>query len=335
MKKINCAVKTILLAVLFAPLSCLAADKKELCVFQDDKGIIKQVNSRSAIPPQFVNQSKCIEVKSGEFMAAPEDVKLGGTIRRENMSSSLGRIQLRWPRKVEVLFGRTPQRAVEDAASTANRALKASSFSSVVQNLNLDWQIVFMDEDLPESQIPRSLISNCHPAWMTPPANLYVVAQRVVAGCEGGPTMQSRVADSELAHILLHEMGHAIEFQLLGETQDNNRMMAEGFASWFEQYSSDYSSIITRGSIRERYMGLAKQSIAMQPRWVFSGTAHDYARASLIYHAIVDKRGVKGLMDIYDTMRIQKLDFLKAMDKKLSWDQKRLEQEIANFILRR
>ena len=43
------------------------------------------------------------------YMAQPEDVKLKGTVRKESISSSIGHIELRWPRKVELLFGRTPR----------------------------------------------------------------------------------------------------------------------------------------------------------------------------------------------------------------------------------
>ncbi len=262
------------------------------------------------------------------FLANPEDVKLSGNIRREYMASSVGRIELRWPRKVELLFGRTPQKAMADAARTASRALKASSFPVSVQKLNLEWKVVFMDEELPETQIPTSLISNCHPAWMTPPANIYVVSQRVVAGCGGSKNPGSQVADSELAHILLHEIGHVVEYQLLKEMQGYDRMRAEGFASWFEQYSSDFSSVIKKGSIRQMYYAMARQGFMSNPSISFSGSATDYAKASMFFNVIVGKKGIASLMAVYDLMYREKMGLFQAIEKKLFWDQKRIAQEI-------
>ncbi|MCO6431134.1 MAG: hypothetical protein J5J00_09760 [Deltaproteobacteria bacterium] len=305
---------------------------KEICIYTDEKGAIRQVNSRSAVPVNFRSKAQCFaETSKGAHLAAPEEIKLDGNVRREMMVSSLGRINLRWPRKVELLFGRTPKRAVADAATTASRALKASAFPVHLQTFNQEWSIVFMDEELPETQIPRSLISNCHPAWMTPPGNIYVVAQRVAAGC-GGQKITAREANATLTHILLHEIGHAIEFELLRKRLMPDRMRSEGFASWFEQYSSDYSSIIRKGEMRRRYVGLAKQAVAASPTFTFSGSGHDYARASLYFHAIVDRRGVRTLSQVYDTMATTRLSFFSAIDKTVHWNRKRLEDEVLRLI---
>lgn len=304
----------------------------EFCLYQLPDGKVKQVNSKDLIPPELRGNSRCFKTKKGEYLAAPQDVKLSGNIRRENMASSIGRIEMRWPRKVEVLFGRTPQRAMADAATTASRALKASSFSPQLQTLNLDWNIVFMDEEMPEQQIPSSLITNCHPAWMTPPANIYVVAQRVVAGCGEQRSPGTKVADSQLAHILLHEIGHAVEFRLLQGFGASDRMRAEGFASWFEQYASDFSAVIPKGSIRRNYYALAKRAFLEQPTISFNGSAADYARASMFFSAIHERKGVRGVMDVYETMIADKISFFPAIEKKLFWDQKKLMQEIMRVL---
>jgi hypothetical protein len=262
------------------------------------------------------------------YMAQPGEVKLTGNVRKELMASSVGRIELRWPRKVETLFGRTPQRAMADAATTASRALKASSFPVELQKLSLDWSVIFMDEDMPEKQIPTSLISSCHPAWMTPPANIYVVAQRVAAGCGGERKSGTQVADSELAHVLLHEMGHVVEYQLLKEMQGGDRMRAEGFASWFEQYASDFSSVVKKGSVKESYYSMARAAFASGQGFSFRGSAEDYAQASMFFNVIVEKKGIKSLMDVYALMYKDQIEFFPAVEKQLFWDQKKLFQEI-------
>lgn len=322
----------LLFAVICLPLNLMAENKEqEICIYQDNAGKIIQVNSLDKIPGQYKLASKCFRSKIGEYLARPEDVKLEGNIRREDMTSSLGRIQLKWPRKVELLFGRTPQRAVADAISTASRALKNASFPPALQTLQLEWSIVFMDEELPEAQIPYSLISNCHPAWMTPPSNIYIASQRVAAGC-GGQRVGTQVADSELAHILLHEIGHVIEYQMLKQSMHNDRMLAEGFASWFELYASDYSSIIPKGKIKTYYMDLAKRSILSSPNFSFRGTAEDYARASLFFTAIVERKGVRGISDVYETIVNDRVNFFTAVDKRLNWDEKRFGNEIEKLF---
>jgi hypothetical protein len=266
-------------------------------------------------------------------LASPEEINLDGNIRIENMVSPLGSISLKWPRKVESLFGRTPERAVADAARTVNRALNRPGFSPKVQNLSLDWQIVFMDEDLPETQIPAYLVSNCHPAWMTPPANIYVVAQRVAEGCGNTKKASTFVADSELAEVLIHEMGHAVEFRLLGPAFRRERFRAEGFATWFEQFASDLSSTIPRGAVKKRHDKFAREAIKYSPDiFTFQGTAHDYARASLYFRAIVERRRLSSLMDVYEVMSNENIHFFSAVEKKLGWDRKRIESEVLRVI---
>lgn len=344
--------------------SQVLAQDRQLCLYHTPDGALKQVNNIDSVPVEFQATAKCftesrraknvkidsaqkevtqLESKSAiqsarelqpaassAYLASPEEVKLKGTQRREDMSSAVGRIELRWPRKVETLFGRTPLRAMQDAASAVSRALKSSGFPAELQKLNLDWKVVFMDEELPDAQIPNYLISNCHPAWMTPPANLYIVAQRVVAGCNpDSQKVQTSVADSQLAHILIHEMGHAVEAQLLQEKFSQDRMRAEGFASWFEQYGSDFSTVINKGSIKEMYLNYARDSLKRDPlNFSFQGSVNDYARASLYFHALSNKRGVKGIVDVYHRMRQDNLTFFDAIQKVFAWNQKELAQEV-------
>ncbi len=273
--------------------------------------------------------------QSGLNLAAPKDIELKGNIRKEDMASAVGRIRLRWPRKVELLFGRTPQRAMAEAASATSRALKRAGFPTELQALDLNWEVVFMDEQLPEKQIPTFLVSNCHPAWMTPPSNIYVVAQRVAAGCGGAQTSKSSVADSQLAQVLMHEMGHAVEHQLLKNMFGSDRMRAEGFASWFEQYAAQFSSVVPSGATERYYLSLAKQSMLQQgPAFAFQGSAHDYARASMYFKAIQEKRGVRGIIDVYQRISKDRIDFFSAIERELNWNRQKIEKEIERIVLK-
>ncbi len=323
--------RTLLTVMMLFGATVFAADK-EICVYLDANGQPKMVEGRRAVPDRFRAQAQCMKgSETNQYLAQPGDVTLKGNIRQEQIGSALGHIALRWPRTAEVLFGRTPQRAMTDAANTVSRVLRMSGFAPELQSLSLPWEVVFMDEDVPEKQIPSYLVSNCHPAWMTPPANLYIVAQRVVAGCGGGrPQGSSQVADAELSQVLIHEMGHAVEYALLKGRGEGDRMRAEGFACWFEQYASDFSSVNRKGAAKHFYTQLARISLKESPeQFVFGGSAYDYARAGLFFHAIVAKRGIRGLMQVYEVLRESNSDLFSATKAVLGWDREELNRQAA------
>lgn len=317
----------ILFYTLLIPAIANGSPKKEMCVYRTGTGTIKQTNSREDVPAQYQDNANCFSPSNNRYLAPPQEVEIQGTARREDISSPLGRIKMRWPRKVEVLFGRTPMRAMEDAARTVARALSKSSFPSALQKLNLDWQVVFLDDEMPETQIPSYLIQNCHPGWMTPPANIYIVGQRVAGGC-GGNRASKGVADSVLTGVLIHEMGHVVEHYLLRNSFDGDRMRAEGFATWFEEYASDYSSYVNRRDIVRNHKVQAKAAMRNSPNnFAFSGTSEDYSRAAMYFAAIADKRGISSLMEVYKTMTATGASFFPAIEKTLGWNRERLEQE--------
>ena len=172
---------------------------------------------------------------------------------------------------------------------------------------------MFLDENLPESQIPMQLVERCHPGWMTPPNNIYIAAQRVAEGCHGMPSKSSSVADSELAEVIIHELGHVVDYNLLKESFGSSRMRAEGFATWFEIHAARYSSLVSESQLRERTYRLARRSLRESPQmYQFRGSAEDYARASMYFTAIENRRGVQGIIDVYKHMKEEKVPFFKS-----------------------
>jgi len=334
-----------------------AAMPRQLCTYVAPNGAVSQVNSIDEVPVEYRERARCfsesikperaknpavhrptgpteIGLRSrGEELVAPEAIELDGAIRRVDMPSSIGRIRLRWPRSVETLFGRTPERAMAEAARAVSRAVKASGFPPTVSNLDLDWQVVFMAEARPDGQIPATLVSNCHPGWMTPPANIYIVAERVAAGCGGGAPADAPVADGALARVLIHEIGHAVEYRLLLEQFGRSRMRAEGFATWFTGYAADFSPLLERGAVERENLALARAALTKQGiGGVFRGGADDYARAGAIFSAIVGRRGVRGVIDVYSVMRRNDLDLLPGIESRLGWDEAHLADEVARVV---
>jgi len=320
------------LIILFHILSIVAAaSAAEVCIYAGPDGTVKQVNSRQDVPAASRATAQCFSPKNSPYLAKPEEIQLSGNTRRESLNSSVGTINLRWPRKIESLFGRTPLRAMTDAAQTVSKALRKGAVPSNLQKLNLTWQVVFLDQDLPETQIPSYLISNCHPGWMTPPANIYIVGQRVAGGC-GGQKVTAGVADSTLTEVLIHEMGHAIEYALLeGRSNPEERMRKEGFATWFESYAADSSSIISRGEIDRKLKAGATKSIQLSPTFNFQGTAEDYARAAMFLRTVENKRGANGVFEVYNSVG-KGLPLLPAIQDAVGWNPQTVDGEVRKFL---
>ena len=308
---------------------------EKLCLYKNSEGKVLASDSLRSIPRKYRKAAQCLDRDKISHLGKPDEIELEGQIRRENMLTSLGRMELRWPRKIELLFGRTPHRATADAARAVKKFLNTSGFPNELLKEETPWKIIFLDENLSDKPIPLSLVSNCHPAWMTPPANIYVVGQRVAAGCGNRQKSSPGVADGELASVLIHELAHVVEYKLLENNFSRSRMRAEGFASWFEQLAADHSSVISKGTVRKKYLALAKKSLARSPeKFYFRGSAEDYARASFFFHTLVKRQGLNSVAKIYANMKKNKLDFFPAIENDYGWSRARLDQEVAKTLSR-
>lgn len=287
------------------------------------------------VPAPYRNTAVC--AGAAQDLARANEIELQGNIRHEQVPFDLGSLELRWPRKVEELFGRTPLRAMTDSARTIARAVSRPGFPSFIQRLNIKWSVVFMDESAPRAfrtQLPSFIVSRCHPGWMVPPADIYIVAQRVAQGCSDQRTTAS-VADSTLTEVLLHEMGHVLEFQLLKGHGLNDHMRAEGFATWFQIYAAEFSSLANNRRLKEDEFRLARQAIQQSPdEFSFSNTGdpREYARASIYFHAIVSRRGIDGLMQVYEKMATDGSDFMTSIAQVLKWTPAQLNEQVRKIV---
>lgn len=317
----------------FPPLSIA----EEYCIYRNELGVKRRVRSIEQVPKNLRTFAQCAKTVSRPVfsgaMADPEEVDLDGNLRKESITSSVGPINLRWPRSAEKVLGKTPLRAMADAGRMVSKALKQEGFPGTLSSLDQKWEVVFMDENVPVAQIPQQLVWNCHPAWMTPfadfsGANIYVVVQRVAAGCGGGPPPSPSEVDAEMAEVLAHEMGHAVEAAILGPGAfGGERWRAEGFATFFERLASEYSQVIPSGKVSNEHRQLARQSFHASPNnFSFQGTAQDYARASMYLEALVKERGMKGLMRVYDRVKKGEGGVLASIESETGWSRKQIEE---------
>jgi hypothetical protein len=270
----------------------------------DGSNFIRQVARLEDVPRQYRSKAKCSSAREAEDapIAEPEDVQLTGSVRSSSFSTDLGKMEVRWQRKTEECFGKSPGKAVADAARTVNRALKSARFSAEAKRPARDWQIVFTDREAAVSQFPASISIGGHPGFMVPPSNIYIISDFIPGSCSGSP-----VADSVLEQVLLHEMGHVIEHTLLeGSKVAPDRARSEGFASWFEQYSAEYAA--------------------------FDGSPQAYAVSGLRFRAIVDRKGVSGLMRVYSVMAEQNISFDAAVKETLHWNEGTMHREMARLV---
>lgn len=312
-------------------LSCLcvnfsaSADKR--CAYLNDQGEVEQADSPEEAPKRYRSRVVCADdPNGGAAIPKAADVEIQGQLKTASFVTDLGPISLKWPYSVEKCFGRSPARAVADAAQTVNRAIASAPFPPEVKNRSREWSLVFTDKDTAIREFPASLTIGGHPGFMVPPNNIYLISDFISPSCNS-----SEVGDALLTQVLLHEMGHVIEYLMLGSEFGLDRPRAEGFASWFEQYASDYSKVIPRGSVKAYYRKLAAEAMRSMPA-PFEGSPYDYARAALQFDAIVGRRGVAGLMGVYNVIKSEGVNFITAVERSVRWNKKTLEQEMLNVL---
>lgn len=320
--------RTIAVQVVVAFATCIfvasTTEAQKACAFLQDDGTVVEVDSQSEAPQRYRHRVVCADDQKAIPQA--DEVQILGGVKSASFVTDLGPISVKWPRSVEKCFGRSPAKAVADAAQTVNRALASAPFPPSVKNRSREWSLVFTDRATALREFPAALTIGGHPGFMVPPNNIYLITDYISPTCD-----PSQMADSLLAQVLLHEMGHVIEFLMLGKEFGVDRQRAEGFASWFEQYSSEYSRVIPKGSVKAYYRKLAIEALKVMPG-PFEGTPYDYARAALQFEAIVAKKGMPSLMAIYTAMSTEGLSFSQALEKQLRWNRKNLDQAIGELV---
>ncbi len=263
----------------------------------------------------------------------PNDVRLDGNLRSMDLSTPLGEVLIRWPRSVEQSLGLRPDKSVRDAWIAASRAL-ASGFPTRLRSASYHWNMVFMDA-VPGNVDPSGLGGSCHPAWMRPPADIFVAAERIASRC-GTQRLSPKEISAELAEVLVHELGHAVEFQFadkgFGRMQ---RWHSEGFASWFESRAMQY--LPGGGSDRKTSRaGLRlRAKVALTPNWRpshFQGASEDYARGYAMIAVIAEGKSITRLVDVYKRMSKENVDLITAVQKELSWNEEKWVAEAIKFL---
>lgn len=247
----------------------------------------------------------------------PDEVQLNGVKRDFKFLTPFGNLRVRWQVASVEYFGKEPYFVVKEAWEEAAKTLFRRQFPAFLRSTRFDWNLVFMDEQATRRNYPFRN-SDCHPAWIRPPADIYLSAFFIGTNCQQREPLPIDVARDRLKGTLYHEFGHAIEYQLIGEALRNSqRYHSEGFAEWFEvQALKDHGLV---GYAREIEEGAKKQ---LFPSWnpaLFDGRREDYYRAYGLIDALVKKRGLRGLLRIYADVNRNKIPFEQAVHNELGW----------------
>jgi hypothetical protein len=268
---------------------------------------------------------------SKETPQKPHEVRLAGASRDFNFSTAFGGLRIRWQVASTDYFGKEPYYVVKESWDQAARSLSRRQFPSALRSSPFDWNIVFMDEAATVRSYPFGK-QDCHPAWIRPPADIFVSAFYIGTGCRRG-ILPEQEARNRLRGTLYHEFGHALEYQLLGAAvKGAERYHSEGFAEWFEvQALSDHG---LGGYARDIQDGARKHfSEKWNPKG-FSGSNEDYYRAYAMIESIVKKRGLSGLLRVYALIKQQAIPFDQAVKIEIGWTPAQWMKEAATLTSR-
>ena len=91
---------------------------------------------------------------------------------------------------------------------------------------------------------------------------------------------------------------------------------------------AQYSSLLSESKEKRQIDDAARISVQNRPgTFVFTPDWYGYSRASLYFRAIADRKGVRGIMEVYESMRANQLNFFPAVEKEMSWNRERFEKE--------
>lgn len=274
-------------------------------------------------------------VRSGytvdEFAGA---LRLGALVNKNSSEFSqhliqtpLGRVSVRVPYDSSLLLNVRPTELVNTAWTVGAAILVKHKFPQLfVADSQYDWNVVFVPRILSTMQ-KRALGSNyCHMAMMGPPADVVIDINRVLNPC-GASSSKPQLA--VLVSSLIHEIGHAVEFRLLGNAfPRRERWHSEGFATWFESLGQEIIDSSSDSSLKNR----ARSVFSMKWRpYLFSGSPADYLQSYAML-AVIAEQSPEKLFAVYQRMSAEHLGFSEAVGKTLGWTFSQWLEETRKFL---
>ncbi len=256
-----------------------------------------------------------------------------GELRKENIESLFGPVNLAYPASLSSLVANTVKPTLHKVLNGIGDFVQGSGFP--VQRIKGDLKLrLIIIRDVPWSMDTGLLASSsCNSAWTGPPATILIATDRLGSKC-GRSQPQPSVLAENMGDVLLHELGHVFEYRLMGEGfSRRQRWHGEGFAVWFETSVADY---LTPQFPNQRYaQKISKAKEAFSTRWssyLFAGSSSDYLQSFARIAALAAPSHQSRLFAVYERMSKEHSPFNSAVERELGWNEHEWAEQTQSFL---
>ena len=247
--------------------------------------------------------------------------------RKTVVSTALGDVVLKLPLGFESTVGFSLFRAIQTSWSAAARVLAAANFPPEFSR-GYDWNLIVHDGKPLSPSGSRMSASYCHTALMGPPSDIVVNGYRLLHPCD-----QSLPPEQALLTSLVHEIGHAIEFRLLGSAfSRRQRWHGEGFATWFEMRGRKLLGVYPQSANHELAYRIRESLRKEWKPYFFQGSPDDYLRSYALISDLVDLHSTEKLFASYKRMSRDNCLFEEAVERELGMSFAQWMNETRNYF---
>ena len=252
-------------------------------------------------------------------------------LRSATVQAAFAKVEMTYPSSFTATIGNDPRRELEHAVEEVAEALARLQAPPEAFKPQVTWNIIVLDS-VPDSANYGLLSSSlCHTAWSGPPSNIVVAADRLTRHC--GRVQEKAGASSAFREVLIHEMAHVLEFQLMGRAfSRRQRWHGEGFAMWFEDVVHEASTDSSfRAEALDRKARAERVFSASWTKYEFSGSTQDYLN-SYVRIAALANNYPRMPFSIYARMDRENCPFDHALNLELGLSDEAWNEQTAEFI---
>ncbi len=247
------------------------------------------------------------------------------------VKTELGNVFLRYPRNAVVLKVLSPVTSIRRSWEAGALAVLELGLPPLPKEDYPEWNVILTDQTRLEVNGSRVSSAFCHTALMGPPADIVIDGYRLLHPCDGTPVSNPERA---LQRSLVHEIGHGVEYQLLGNGfSRRQRWHAEGFATWFETWATGKLRGEDSGKVQRLMREKAAKSFHKNWRpYLFLGSPEDYLTSYALIASVAERRPVADLVAVYRRSSEENLTLEQAVERQLGLNFEQWMAEAQAFL---